>query len=182
MKKFITSALAALTLSTTLPVVAQQHDTNTMKEHMQLVSALRSVGVRIRLNDAMLCKDNADGVYYSQFRLLVICQDNSVIPDNVTGWTDNDLDTLRHEAHHVVQDCAMGGLGDSQLALLFQKPEEYDRFINSSLTKDQIKNISRGYGGRGMNSNEVVIELEAFAAAASVSAETIANKVVEFCS
>ena len=30
-------------------------------------------------------------------------------------WTENDLDTLRHEAMHVLQDCSAGRVGDGLL-------------------------------------------------------------------
>ena len=181
MKKFIAAALAAISL-TTLPAIAQQRDGNTLQDHRELITALESVGVRTRLNDAVLCHGNNSGVYYSHFRLLVVCQDNAVTSDSATTWTANDLDTLRHEAHHVVQDCALGRLGDTQLTRLFQDPQQYNRFVNAALTPEQINRISQGYGSRGLNKNEVLIEVEAFAAAASVSAETIASKVVQFCS
>ena len=47
--------------------------------------------------------------------LMVICQENR-IPGvrEMTSWTEEDLDTLRHESHHLVQDCRGGdGRGDN---------------------------------------------------------------------
>ena len=65
------------------------------------------------------CNGRIDGVYDSIRGYITICQDQGTKAFKMVGWTDNDLDTLRHEAQHVVQDCIGNRLGDGYLSPLF---------------------------------------------------------------
>ena len=49
--------------------------------------------------------------------LMAICQDNALTGEEV-AWTPNDLDTLRHESVHFIQDC-LDGSADMELNPLF---------------------------------------------------------------
>ena len=180
MKK-IFAALAAIALSATPSLANINKPGNTLEDHHKLWQTIQQVGVRTRINDRELCIPDANGVYYSQFRLLVICQDNRQRADVEVQWTENDLDTLRHEAHHIVQDCNAGRLGDSMLSELFADPEKYNRFVLSSLGRERAEAIANQYSKDGLNQKGVFIEVEAFAAAAGVDARSIGNKIVEFC-
>ena len=61
-------------------------------------------------------RPSVNGFYSSHNRVLVVCNDRYVKGENEDPqWTANDLDTLRHEAQHLIQDCMVGGLADSKL-------------------------------------------------------------------
>ena len=99
----------------------------------------------------------------------------------MVGWTANDLDTLRHEAHHIVQDCAASSLYDSQMDLMFSE-EELKRFIaGSGLTAEKMRWIVKSYSSNGADADVILKEFEAFAVAISVNPRMIADKLVQFC-
>ena len=95
--------------------------------------------------------------------------------------TPNDLDTLRHEAHHVIQDCLKGGIGDRESDLFFDEREEFVEFVSNALTDYQIEKIIEGYRERGADEDTIIKEVEAFAVASSIGPETIAGAVDNLC-
>ena len=97
------------------------------------------------------------------------------------AWTDNDLDTLRHEAQHVIQDCMVGGLGDMRSDTYFTHDELVEFLAKSSLTQDNIENIIQTYAADGASEEVIIMELEAFSVAADVDAASIAGAVRKFC-
>jgi len=105
---------------------------------------------------------------------MVICQDNRREEGVEVQWTDNDLDTLRHEAHHMIQDCAAGGIGDGKMSLML--------FVSrSGYTLEQVKQIAKHYQQQGVTGYDMLMELEAFAVARSIPADLIAVKLKEYC-
>lgn len=179
-KKLISSAVAALTLTVPSGAFAQSNEFH--QKHVHLWETIQQAGVLIRLNDSKQCRDpKQDGAYLPQNRVLVICQDNGRAGGPQVRWTANDYDTLRHEAHHIVQDCAAGdGLGGYSTTLFDR--DGLTKFVGqSSLTQDQIKWIISSYKGKGAPPNVVAMEVEAFAVAADVEAHLIAAKLREAC-
>ena len=175
MKPFVIAALAALAPSAALA-------TGTVKEHEVLVHALEGVGVTVVLNSPSYCDEETAGAYSSGQRLLFVCQEHATVPYKDNGWSAYDLDTLRHEAHHVVQDCLDGGLGDGYFDNLFNDRRELEEFVYSSLDQDEIDWIIGTYGQQGAPEDVIVNELEAFAAAKVVTPGTIADAVTRNCS
>lgn len=181
MKKFF-SILAASTLAT-VSLGSGAFAGNTFDDHQNLWNTLESAGVEMFVNDPKFCKDNWGGGAYvmneSQRKsAMMICQDNgkSVGADNQADWTENDLDSLRHEAHHVVQDCLDGNIADENLVLFFDEAKDHRAFVKNGLSPQMIQAIIKSY------SKEVVLlELEAFAVAANVDASDIADAVETFC-
>ena len=151
------------------------------RSHQVLLTSLRSVGVRVSINDP-ICQDrDADGMYISMKQLLVVCQDNAKWSGDEVEWTENDYDTLRHEAHHVLQDCVNGELGDGLLADFFNEAEEYNDFINGTIGPERAAVIAEVYGDNGASRTVILNEVEAFAVAHSVSAEVIGEGIVKVC-
>ena len=177
-KRFITTSLIAMSVSVT-PALAQPNH----ESHERLWSTLQLIGINTVLNHKHRCAGkDIDGSYNSRARVLVICQDGSYAGGPQSDWTENDYDTLRHEAHHVLQDCNNGELGDGLLGDLFEDADEWEQFVTNGLTTDQIKSIVKSYTESGAGPKVIAHELEAFSASNSVDASTIANKLVEFCS
>lgn len=172
MNKFFI-AIATLMIGT--PVMA----TGTFEDHQELWNSLQSVGVRTEINSKD-CSGGSDGFYQTYRRRLVICQDNGGTDGREVGWTRNDLDTLRHEAHHVVQDCLGGRPFDGRLDNLFED-KKLAKFVTDRLSEDQIKFIIQTYSEKGAPDHVIMKELEAFAVASAVSPTVISTAVRDAC-
>ena len=176
---------AALGVATMLaaPVNAAQY--NIPSGHQQLLDAVERAGVSVLVNPADKCSMGAHGYYYAgNPGVLVICQDKARgrgITHEVQ-WTLNDLDTIRHEAHHLVQDCLAIRRGDGTMRPLFNNLDDlYEFAIGAGLTDDDIERIIQGYTAHGASREVVVMEVEAFAVASGIPAEDIAEAVVNSC-
>ena len=161
-----------------------EEETITVKyidDHLKVLwGSLERAGVTILLNDTQFCKDGANGMYSPTHQIMIICQDDRYpISSREMPWTPNDYDTLRHESHHVIQDC-LDGINNSTLVLLFEG-DKFNEFVNNSLSQKQINRIISTYKKYGANKKEIKIELEAFAVAETVSASTIANSIDKLC-
>lgn len=175
-KLALASALTAVAIST--PVKAG----NSLEDHNDLWQAIERTGTPVFVNDPRHCAGNWGGGGYYTGRngatALLICQNNGegAGDGNQVPWTANDLDTLRHEAQHIVQDCLKGTKGDKMLQTMFQG-ENFNNFVTRALTSEQIASILRIYPAE-----DHLIELEAFSVAASVDASSIAEAVTDMCS
>ena len=177
-KKIVASVVASLTLAS--PALATS---SVFAEHQELWGALNDVGITTYVNHEYCYDgaDGADGFYVSSHSVLVVCQDNATDTTEVQ-WTANDLDTLRHEAHHVIQDCKVGSMGDGRLGPVFDNENEYwDFVLSSGYTEEELQGIASNYRSNGANDDVIITELEAFAVARSVSAENIAVAVLDYC-
>jgi len=182
MKKVLTGAILALSATAT-PALAGPN--GTFEEHQGLWNALQDVGITMKVNTPDVCDEDSrgGGAYYTYKRRLVICQDNAKVWDGKqVSWTANDLDTLRHEGHHVVQDCNEGGIGDGKLANLFYDEDELISFLaKSSWSKDEILGLIEDLEEDGLDFHAVKLEVEAYTVASDISATSITNKVNDFC-
>jgi len=179
MKKFFKLAVAAAVSAATFSTAAQA--SNTLKDHNVLWHAIKNSGTPIFVNIPSECRGNWGGGSYITFpdtrTVLLVCQDNGqkAGADNQVKWTANDLDTLRHEGHHIVQDCVYGTKGDRWLDPVFTG-NQFKEFVTSSLSQDRINFILRSYPAHKHDT-----ELEAFAVAEVVDASAIANAVTKYC-
>ena len=179
MKKFLATVAAIATAVVT--ITPARADGNSLADHKYLWEAIQSVGVTTVINSPRYCSGDASGIYDSGRAIMAICQDNARAFGHEVAWTQNDLDTLRHEAHHLIQDCNVGRIGDAQMGRMFSSGDDLEAFVRGALTNRQIKGIAEVYRANGANNRVVLIELEAFAVAESVSAERIADKVLDWC-
>ena len=164
------------------------HAGNSADDHNDLWVALESAGVSVHVNDPEVCNEKWGGGFYVSNPLtgqaiMLICQNygEGAGLDNQVTWTPNDYDTLRHEAHHVIQDCIGGELADRDLDPLFEDPDRHRQFVLSSLSPDKIEWIIKNYGEMGANAETIILELEAFAVAEDVPASKIAEGVRQMC-
>ena len=179
----ILTKLASIVIGGTLVLTGSPaRSDQTIEDHKVLWKSLNSVGVTTLLNEPTVCDRGSDGLYYSRATTLVVCQDNaSKTSSEEVGWTDNDLDTFRHEAHHVLQDCLAGTLGDSETKLLFDTEESFEDFVSARLTRAQIISIINNYRIQGAPEDVIIKEIEAFAVARSVSPLVIADAIDNSC-
>ena len=183
---------AALLTSSAARVSATERgrEGNTLDDHITLVDTLTSAGIRVYFNP-YICepKDglNPSGLYISQSRQLIVCQDHGKWDGEIVPFTANDLDTLRHESQHVIQDCA-DGIGDNSLINMFPVVKTKGRtslleFVsNSGLSPRTLMHIFTTYTQAGADNKVIGLEFEAFAVAHSISASTITEAVEKVCS
>ena len=184
MNKVSQIILGSLLTFASLVVPVPEVQANTHEEHVELWNTLQEVGITTLINHPSVCKDDddSDGVYFYLDSTLVVCQDNAhSFGSKEVGWTPNDYDTLRHEAHHVIQDCLVGGLADGESGLLFDDSDELKEFIFGALTERQVNNIIEGYREMGADDDVILRELEAFAVAATVGPENISEALRKVC-
>ena len=130
--------------------------------HVQLVEALQRNGVKVSINPKECGSRDAMGFYVSGSNWLVVCQDNAEPGGPMVGWTENDLDTLRHEAQHFIQDCVAGTSGDHALAPVYTSPTA---LAQEHLGPQAIASITQSYRAGGASDLTLLLEYEAFAVA-----------------
>ena len=152
-------------------------------DHRQLLDTMNENGVRVYINfPPQVCVDGrADGAYigYNGAPNLVVCQDNYDMGEDtsVLDWTENDLDTIRHEAIHATQDCAVGTSYDNELALIFPSISE----VVARLGIERARDIARVYAERGVDVEGIKLEFEAFYAATYLTASQIEDIYTHYC-
>lgn len=172
----VTAAALAL-LSFSAPALAD----NSFAAHEALVSSISSVGVDVYLNPSQVCDGKIHGAYISGLDALVVCQDNATPGGQQVEWTDNDLDTLRHEAQHLVQDCNAFRRGDQTLSPLMGSEQDVLDFAIPILGTQRAAQIAQAYANRGADQRTIILELEAFAVAQDIDASVIAEAVESIC-
>lgn len=172
--------LATLTALASVIPVAPAKATGSFDEHKYLFATIHSHGVRVIINDFKECSKGIDGSYWSRERVLHVCQDNARPGGDEIDWTANDLDTLRHEAHHMVQDCHANGLGDRYILPLFGSRSEVLRFVEATIGTERAQRIMDNPAYRD-RPNVHLTEMEAFATAYAISPSKIAEKLNELC-
>ena len=162
MFKTLLASLAVL--CTTLPSLAESNHTH----HQQLLDEVKKTGVTVYINPADVCdpkltgKGRYFGFYAGKSQMMVICQEEALatgVYNTQYVWSEEDYDTLRHESHHLVQDCRDKTL-NARLHTVYTKPLA---FAGSVLSKRRFGWVVETYGPMG--DEMIVLELEAFSVA-----------------
>ena len=163
MFKYLLAGLAAC--FTVLPAAAR-FDSGTG----DLLHLVDSYGVDIQFNTA-ICDQGKAGSFkvINSVPIITLCIDE----DNITA---DDHDTVRHEVWHYVQYCATPS-SSSVLHPLLKDRQKHAEFISYGLSGFTIERIRSDY-----RDDHERTELEAFAAAELLSAETIGEAFVNHCS
>ena len=108
---------------------------------------------------------------------LVVCQElrDPCPPGVQVSWTEEDLDTLRHEAHHLVQDCRDTYL-NGRLDAVYTDPIG---LAKSWLGERRIMGILNAYSDA--SDHIKVMELEAFSVAAMNDPAEQVRDIQNFC-
>ena len=190
MLKRITLAAAALAIG--LPGLAAPKYLD--DSHQRLWDSLEASGVSAHVNPREVCGNprvNVMGLYtynpHMNRSLMAICQDfrnQNTLEETV--WTNNDLDTLRHESIHYLQDC-LDGNKDLTLSPIFDGPGglspvdgDYSDVLDG-LGREAANRIAYRYQRRGADSRTIRLEHEAFYLASEVPAEDIAATIDLAC-
>ena len=172
-KSFVAlSTLAALTVAS--PVMAR----SSHSAHVSLARAVESVGMTVYVNPSICDEVNALGMYVPDHKAVVICQENRIKGSTaVVQWTEEDYDTLRHEVHHVVQDCRDSYL-NGQLNAVYKNPINLGIGV---LGRDGANRVAEMYARQGASEHIQVMEIEAFAVAAMNDPAEQIRDIQNFC-
>ena len=151
--------LSSITLATGAALAPVVAEASTFQDHIRLAQAVQATGTQVKINPKDCAKEKSFGWYWAAGRELVVCQENGYGGGPEVAWTSEDLDTLRHEAHHLVQDCRDGRLDGSLLAV-YKDPIAVGTEV---LGYEYMNQIAEGYGEKGPHI--VVMEIEAFSVA-----------------
>ena len=146
-------------------------------EHKQLIAAVQSTGIEVQLNTHE-CSKGIGGLFQPSRKRIVVCQDHGTPGGPEVGWTEGDLDTLRHEAHHVTQGCMIGHNHDAHLGLVYLEAFE---LVKRELSYEQAIAIVQRYQRAGFSDEVIRMELEAFAVAAMVDPLEQVQDIKRFC-
>ena len=167
------SALA-LTASSIIPAEAMSEN---FRHHYNLAVAAEEVGIDFLLNPpACFTKKNRNtyGWYYAAGKQLVVCQVNAKNSQEVE-WTEEDLDTLRHEIHHMVQDCRDNQL-DGELHAIYS---DIPALSKNVLGYEMIGQILKAYSD--LPPHSVMMELEAFSVAQMNDPQEQLRDIQNYC-
>ena len=144
--------------------------------HADLLQAVADTGTTVLINDGECYEGEMRGVYgfYSGAEgLFVICQENGS-EGSVTRFTAEDLNTIRHEAQHLVQD-QMDGVLDGWLDNRYNTNDRFTAWVNETVPSHRI-GVIMGYDELDIR----LLEAEAEAVAYDQTAGEIANTVRQF--
>lgn len=172
MRKLLTvSLLVTAVFGLAKPAESQYISKAVADQHNALVAALVDRGVSVYL-DADTCQENAglSGFYHGASSSLVLCNKGS---ENMTA---ENMDTLRHESIHFLQDCK-DGIIDGHLVPVLKPGAAQELLVQGGHDADAIRRL---YTSKGRGAH-VHLEEEAFGAAATMPAATIATAINTIC-
>ena len=168
-------AAAAIAVSSFLPISAAAATPSRGRSAERSINALVATVARTGTSVYLECPENVTymGFYSSAHRALAICVDGR---DPVT-WTEDERDTLRHEAIHLVQDC-MGRIGDNELETTATIAKLMRVAMSSGLNLEQIEKVYRANGADDLT---ILLEWEAFSLAYLLNEEEVEQMVSRAC-
>ena len=169
-KSFASLSLAAVSL------LGNPAQASTMDNHQVLYTAVESTGVTIYVNPGICWEEDVMGWYHSPSQTMVICQEQKTAVNVQTTWSEEDLDTLRHEAQHMIQDCAIGSNTDNNLTPVYTQPVLLAKQV---IGESSIHAIADSYSD--LSKEDIILELEAFAVAALNDPLDQAQDIKNFC-
>ena len=172
-KKLTAVALGAAAILTPLEAIARSNHSH----HVALVRVALQTGIEIKINPKQCDREGALGWYWAKENELVVCQKNKIKGSTAeVRWTEEDYDTLRHEVHHLVQDCMNRGRRDGHLGAVYQDPIAVAKDV---LGTTDMNRIADAYSDR--DDHTIVMEFEAFSVAAMNDPLEQINDVQNYC-
>ena len=173
MNKLSTITISTLTaLATIAPGALAESN---YLDHITLGDTVRSTGINFKINPSECWQKSAMGWYWAAQNEMVICQENKTTAGYEVRWTEEDLDTLRHEAQHLIQDC-MDGSRQGALGAVYKDPIGLAKDV---LGDDGVRYVVNVYSEA--SDHIKVMELEAFSVAAMNDPIDQSNDIQKYC-
>ena len=173
MNRLSTISLSALTALATLAPGAMAK--SNYSHHVVLGQTVKATGVNYQINPAECWENSFFGYYWAFKNRFVVCQENKRSVGVEVNWTEEDLDTLRHEAQHLIQDC-MDGSRQGELGSVYKDPIGLAKNI---LGDRGIRGVLEAYSDQ--SDHIKVMELEAFSVAAMNDPLEQVKDIRNFC-
>jgi hypothetical protein len=170
-RSIITAIAAVATVA--FPVEAQRK--SNYSHHVLLGQAIRSTGIDYKINPKACWEKSASGWYWAYHNEFVVCQENKRYVGVEEVWTEEDLDTVRHEATHLVQDC-LDGVRQGALVSVYKDPIDLAKEI---LGDRGIRGVLGAYSEA--SDHVKVMELEAFSVASMNDPMDQVRDINKFC-
>jgi len=155
----------------------RRHGPRRTEAHKALIDAVTSTNVQFKINPKECFGKSVFGWYWSRKNEMVVCQEKKQQVGVETAWTPEDLDTLRHEAQHLLQDC-MDGSQNGSLASVYKDPIA---LAKQTLSQSQYNWIIKTYSEDGASEHIIIMELEAFSVAAMNDPAEQVRDINKFC-
>ena len=170
--------LTALATAAAVVIASPAQARSNHQAHIALSRAVQRAGITVHVNHKVCDKSDALGMYIAKYKSIVICQQNRVKGSTtIVRWTEEDYDTLRHEVHHVVQDC-MDSTYNGELDSVYKEPIS---LAKNTLSTRKINWIIDTYRQHGATDHIVVMELEAFSVAALNDPQEQIQDINRYC-
>ena len=167
----------ALSLISVVGAIGTAHAKSVPLSHSRLITAIESAGFKVYINHEICDDDKAPHGLYIEGNV-VICQQNVKAGDREINpdWTANDLDTIRHEIHHAVQDCQLGENQDSILGHVYEYPIKYATKV---FGQEGINYVREAYPNATERTK--LLEIEAFAVAHQNDIDEQISDIKRYC-
>ena len=170
-KTFLSALLLASVATPSLELTAED------RRHNRLIETLGEAGVSVYINHPEACDGQVLGWYNGVGKMIAICQENVVkYNSSQVQFSNEDYDTLRHEAHHFVQDCMIGTNHDSELKPVYEDPFQLAKTV---LGFGSMQKIYNGY--KDLGKHAVILEFEAFSVAALNDIDEQIADIEKYC-
>ena len=180
MKKLL-QTLPLMALAAGTPVLGHEFHTSRAgrAEHIEIIRELDRIGITFLVNEPEYCNNDHLGVYYPYRSTVVICQEQAIMWNgSPVRFTAEDLDTVRHEAMHVAQDCKDGHMTGSLDVLT---PQDDLIELVARFGVDKMKRIIAEYEAGGAPPDIQLAEIEAWAVSAEVPAQYVVESLRFYC-
>ena len=169
-----TKVLIALALSSSA-IITPAKAVN-FGNHSELIESIRSTNTEFLVNPKECNEYDFMGWYNGESKTIVICQENRKEKiDEAVNWTEEDLDTIRHEAQHLIQDCMDGEL-NHKLTHVYKKPIQ---LADNKFDDEMMNWLSENYKDYALK--DAILEFEAWAVASMNDPEMQSNDIKHFC-
>lgn len=177
--KSLLSATVALAVSASPALAIDQG-------HRDLIDTLEDRGASVYVNAPPCYMGRRVAGLYTQLKgvgpAIIVCQDNKQRTFQHVEWTDNDLDTLRHESIHYVQDCIDGSADGRSLDPIHSIVDSVTfEDIIADMGAERAGGIIMNYLRVGTSEKQIRNEVEAFYMSERLSAREVGGFVEASC-
>jgi hypothetical protein len=147
-------------------------------QHYELLESIEEAGANVVINDGECFEGNKKAGYYGFWsggrQLFVVCTEASRYPGQMTAFSEEDLDTIRHEAIHMTQDLVGDKTLNGRIETIHQINDHFIDWVNESVPPHRMSVVldyekSERSAHLPLDSDRHIMNLEAEAEAYAAS-------------